>query len=69
MAAREDFRDIVDFEAIKIFEDIEGVLEGEGEVIVRVDDQGALGGCGKAIHVGHGADDREDLSDLSLIQA
>ena len=69
MAAGEDFRDIVDLEAIKVFEDIERVLEGEGEVIVGVDDQGALGGCGEAIHIGHGADDREDLSDLGLIQA
>ena len=69
VAAGEDFGDVVDFEAIEVFEDVEGVLEGEGEIVVGVNDEGALGVRCEALHVGHGADDGEDLADLVLIQA
>ena len=66
VAAGEDFGDVVDVEGIEVFEDVEGVFEGEGEVVGRVDDEAALGICGETIHVGHGADDGEDLTDLVL---
>src|SRR5258708_1650232 len=69
VAAGEDPGDVVDVESVEVFEDVEGVLEGEGEVVGGVDDEGALGSCSEAVHVGHRADDGEDLTDLILRQA
>ena len=44
VAAREDFGDVVDVERVEVFEDVEGVLEREGEVVGGVDDEGTLRG-------------------------
>ena len=68
VATGKDPGDVVDVEGVEVFEDVEGVLEGEGEVVGGVDDEGTLGVRGEAAHVGHGADDGEDLADLSLIE-
>ena len=71
VAAGESFGDIVYFEGVEVFVDVEGVVEGKGEIVGRVDDQGAARSfrvlCGEAVHVGHGADYGEDLADLVLI--
>ena len=73
MAAGKDFGDVVDLEAVEVFVDVEGVVEGEGEVVRGVDDERAAGFfrvlCGEAFHVGHGTDDGEDLADLVLGEA
>src|ERR1700743_3582530 len=42
VAVGEAFRYVVDFEPVEDFEDVEGVRERKGEVVARVDDQGAF---------------------------
>ena len=49
VAAGEDLGDVVDLEGVEVFEDVEGVLEGEGEVVGGVDDEGALGGWRRSV--------------------
>ena len=72
VAAGEDLGDVVDLEGVEVFVDVEGVVEGEGEVVGGVDNERPAGFSrvfrGEAVHVGHGADDGEDLADLILVQ-
>lgn len=69
VAAGENFRDIVDAVLLKVFEDIEGELAEEGEVVGGMDDKDALGIGRELPHVGHGADGSEDLADEILGEA
>ena len=42
VATGEDPGDVVDVEGVEVFEDVEGVLEGEGEIVSGVDDERTL---------------------------
>jgi len=66
VAAGEDLRDVVDLEGVEVCQDVERIFQREGEVVGGVDDEDALGLGGEAVHVGHGADDGEDVADLIL---
>jgi len=73
VAAGEDFGDVVYVEGVEVFVDVEGVVEGEGQVVSGMDNERASRFsrmfCGEAFHVRHGADDGEYLADLILSQA
>src|SRR6202044_4203258 len=53
----------------EVGEDVERVFQREGEVVGGVDDEDSFGLRGEAVHVGHGADDGEDVADLILREA